>query len=408
MSQFEFEQTLFSYLENLKHQLNFRPLTLGGVSGENGGNSGPPGGFVGQLPQSKVAYDTVEASTIYTISGVPNSTRTQYPGYVDWQHQRVMYFPQESVSEFTLTYAIPGNTNLNTFWHGESMQTTPTISGITAGIWEFTTNWEIAIPASGIGLPSNWKMDIHMTVQRYVYSGAYWDGLVYHTDIRDLFTTELGSITFPAGTSRASTSTSVVQPAFHLDNGDWLIFNYTSNVVNPYGGVISLRQVFGGGTTNSWKIRLPSNLNILNQPDTQQIVGNSLVDNLNHIRGRISLLEENKHQAVFSFEGTAIAGEHPTRLYNFVSRRNITGVFVSSSIPPSGTSLIADIHKNGTTIFPDQSIRPTISGGQYYGQSNTIPSDTKIWDIGDYITASLDQVGSITPGSYPVVYVVYK
>lgn len=37
---------------------------LGGTSGSAGGTGGPPGGFVGQLAQSKVCYDTSEAETL--------------------------------------------------------------------------------------------------------------------------------------------------------------------------------------------------------------------------------------------------------------------------------------------------------------------------------------------------------
>jgi hypothetical protein len=46
-----------------------QPLLLGGASGANGGIGGPPGGFVGKLPQSRVAYDTTEGATLVTASG---------------------------------------------------------------------------------------------------------------------------------------------------------------------------------------------------------------------------------------------------------------------------------------------------------------------------------------------------
>jgi len=36
-------------------------IVLGGTSGSGGGSGGPPGGVVGQLIQTKVAYDTTEA-----------------------------------------------------------------------------------------------------------------------------------------------------------------------------------------------------------------------------------------------------------------------------------------------------------------------------------------------------------
>lgn len=67
---FGYERTWLSYLENLKMQLQARPLVLGGVSGSGGGGGGPVGGFVGQLPQTSVAYDTDEFAFITTpVSG---------------------------------------------------------------------------------------------------------------------------------------------------------------------------------------------------------------------------------------------------------------------------------------------------------------------------------------------------
>lgn len=46
------------------------PLNLGGLSGAGGGIGQPPGGFIGQLPQTKVSYDSTEAETLFTpLSG---------------------------------------------------------------------------------------------------------------------------------------------------------------------------------------------------------------------------------------------------------------------------------------------------------------------------------------------------
>ncbi len=74
MAQYDYEQTLLSYLENLKQQLNIKPLNLGGLYGSAGGVGGPPGGFTGFLPQTRIAFDTTEAEiwSYVTISGVPS------------------------------------------------------------------------------------------------------------------------------------------------------------------------------------------------------------------------------------------------------------------------------------------------------------------------------------------------
>lgn len=64
-----FENKLYEYFSSMQSWMNIRPIGLGGVSGPGGGSGGPPGGFYGYLPQSRVAYDTSELSS----SGLPAS-----------------------------------------------------------------------------------------------------------------------------------------------------------------------------------------------------------------------------------------------------------------------------------------------------------------------------------------------
>jgi len=64
-----FENKLYEYFSSMQSWMNIRPIGLGGVSGPGGGSGGPPGGFYGYLPQSRVAYDTSELSS----NGLPAS-----------------------------------------------------------------------------------------------------------------------------------------------------------------------------------------------------------------------------------------------------------------------------------------------------------------------------------------------
>jgi hypothetical protein len=65
-----FETALFEYISNVKQFVRSLPLNLGGIAGAGGGLGGPPGGFIGYLPQTRVAYDTTEAETMATaVSG---------------------------------------------------------------------------------------------------------------------------------------------------------------------------------------------------------------------------------------------------------------------------------------------------------------------------------------------------
>lgn len=64
-----FESQIYGMMSNIVRFLKSQPINLGGYSSANGGAGGPPGGFIGYLPQGRVAYDETEASTDVTPSG---------------------------------------------------------------------------------------------------------------------------------------------------------------------------------------------------------------------------------------------------------------------------------------------------------------------------------------------------
>lgn len=86
------------------------------------------------------------------------------------------------------------------------------------------------------------------------------------------------------------------------------------------------------------------------------------------------------------------------------STRTIHGVWVSAGIPPTGSALVVDVHKNGVTIFTTQANRPSVAAGTNGGVLAT-PDVTTLAD-GDYLTVDIDDVGSTVPGSDVTVGVV--
>lgn len=75
----KYETTFFSYFENLKRSIRAMPLNLGGIVATTSGMvGGPPGGFVGYLPQSRVAYDTMELA----LSGFMSPSPYNPSGYL--------------------------------------------------------------------------------------------------------------------------------------------------------------------------------------------------------------------------------------------------------------------------------------------------------------------------------------
>lgn len=60
-----YETELIDYINRLDRSIRLmrnNPLLLGGVSASGGGAGGPSGGFIGLLPQTRIAYDTTEAA----------------------------------------------------------------------------------------------------------------------------------------------------------------------------------------------------------------------------------------------------------------------------------------------------------------------------------------------------------
>ena len=64
-----YEAIILDYVGRTSRLFATRPLNLGGISGYSGGVGSPPGGFVGKLVQTRVAYDGSELSS----SGIPAS-----------------------------------------------------------------------------------------------------------------------------------------------------------------------------------------------------------------------------------------------------------------------------------------------------------------------------------------------
>jgi hypothetical protein len=58
-----YENQFFDYFTKVSRQFIARPLYLGGYSYSGGGEGGPPGGYLGMLPQTQVAYDYTEDNT---------------------------------------------------------------------------------------------------------------------------------------------------------------------------------------------------------------------------------------------------------------------------------------------------------------------------------------------------------
>lgn len=79
---------------------------------------------------------------------------------------------------------------------------------------------------------------------------------------------------------------------------------------------------------------------------------------------------------------------------------------LSVKTAPTGSAIIVDINKDGTTIFTTQANRPQIAAGQTTGESVTFDVTTGSDD--EEYTVDIDQIGSGTPGSDLTVTLHFK
>lgn len=82
----------------------------------------------------------------------------------------------------------------------------------------------------------------------------------------------------------------------------------------------------------------------------------------------------------------------------------VQGVRATVGTAPTGTPIIVDVNKNGTTIFTTQANRPTIAIAANDSGAEKTP-DVTSFVAGDYFTCDVDQVGTGTAGADLLVIV---
>lgn len=107
---------------------------------------------------------------------------------------------------------------------------------------------------------------------------------------------------------------------------------------------------------------------------------------------------------VFTVPRLASVGQGKARFVAHTAL-TITNIRLSVAEPPTGDDLIVNVKKNGVSIFAPNT-RPTIVAGAYDSMTN--PPVVPSMNAGDYLTVDVDQVGTLTPGSYLTVQVEFS
>ncbi|MEV2239534.1 hypothetical protein [Micromonospora sp. NPDC049891] len=95
-----------------------------------------------------------------------------------------------------------------------------------------------------------------------------------------------------------------------------------------------------------------------------------------------------------SLSGTVTVGTGVHRLYNDTTVvLRVAGVRASVGTPSSSGSVVVDVNRNGTTIFPTQANRPAIASGSSTSGKNTLAEVTEL-GVNDYLTVDVDSAGT--------------
>jgi hypothetical protein len=97
---------------------------------------------------------------------------------------------------------------------------------------------------------------------------------------------------------------------------------------------------------------------------------------------------------IFTVPGTLSVGTGRAKFY-IPGPITLGNVRASVGTAPTGSSIIIDVNKNGSSVFTTNS-KPQIFAGQTLVSTST-PNITE-FTTGDYITVDVDSVGSLNPG----------
>lgn len=112
------------------------------------------------------------------------------------------------------------------------------------------------------------------------------------------------------------------------------------------------------------------------------------------------------HTAVYSMPGNAIV--HAGRMRIVLAWDwELLGVVAACDIAPTGQAIIFDVNLNGTTVFSDQTRRPTIAAGTNVS-TEAIPPGTITVPAFSHVTIDQDQAGSILPGGDCTIMIRYR
>ena len=329
-----YDYNFFEYFSNLERKLKVQPLNLGGIIGSGGGAGGPPGGYLGLLPQTKVAYDTDELAlsgfvspTPYDVSGIlVSATLLDNLNHIRYR------------LELLEGGGGPGSSNFKVYENG-----TLVASNVT--ILDFHGAEDVQSMGGG---------EAEVTLK---------DEFIQLVDTPADYTGEANKIVSVKGTE------------------DGVEFITISGGVDTFKAKVSANDTTEGYLEE--KIIAGDNI-------TVTVLNDGANEDIEISVSGVQL--QNKFVFTFGIWDTIIATEIGRGIILAPYSGMILEISSTAETAPISGNLIVDINKNGTTIFTNQSNRITILEGQEddFGRIPDITTFNKY----DKFTMDIDAIGS--------------
>lgn len=166
------------------------------------------------------------------------------------------------------------------------------------------------------------------------------------------------------------------------------------------GGSVATDTIFDAkgdlaiGTGADTAARLPVGANdYILTADSTQATG---------VKWAVNAASTSKTMLTYSVSKQLVVETDVFRWYNLTGNTlTIVGVWAQVGTAPTGSSVIVNVKKNGTSIF---GTKPTITQNTYVSSLVT-PTTTTITS-GQYLTFDIDNIGSTTAGSYLIINVL--
>lgn len=369
--------------------------------------------FENVAPVAYVAWDTTTSTAIYFAD-------ERHGLVLDWQTHEYLHRTRGAAyaSGFTLTnYTVSGTGSANA----------DAQLSMDNGVF-FDEDIEVSITHSNTPTANTWQQDLQGPAQIPMYYkwGIYWKkDTATDYPLKNAYTgSSLAAYNWliTVGIYAGLWTTSAM--GNNKYGVTWIVA--TNNLNEPVIGILGQAEYGNAGDAAAatwselnlagfpsyefrplWKITYQTATAYTNTPKSRLVA-------VEDLRGMSSVLgtmsgggggNSTPASAVFSVAGNLAVGTGLARYYAS-DDLTITNVIASVGTAPTGSAILVDVNKNGTTIFTTQANRPQIAVSTF-ADTSSLPDVTSVL-TGEYLTIDVDQRGSTIAGTDLVVQIVFS